>query len=341
MANTIPNPVILPDPLAANLGLPILATDYRYLFGSMNVGLSAMGAGVVVQQQFEDGVLTHSGATPEDAGLDPIPVARWLITAPSTQHTAVTVTIIGSSTVVDHEATVIVEAVNADHSDNTELPLGGGEVTLELEIDPDPVSGQEEIRLYLSTDGTGEGIVEYIMIEIDPIASPLPAATFDGLGYGDGFDGAPFGLGNAVVADAPLPANRGRQIIDTWAHLKRRSAVLFAWSDLDPSYSNVDATQQGIPDHGIEWRVPPVQVLGWLRDRLLTRLYVGGDGVADRRYETPWSSPVTVEDDADPAWVSRLTVGPPRGGLRDWRVTRDGGQLADEVRSISVWMRWV
>lgn len=252
MANTVPDPVILPDPFTLYPGQPLRATSARYLLGSLNAATAELHAGTAVCQQWEPGVCEHAGATPEDDDEEPIPLAFWRLPVPSDRHTTLRVIVRAERSNADNAATLTVRSVHAADEISAALATAAeddfttvGDLTIAV-AEGEP---WEDVRLYLSTAGGGTiarlyQIIAYYL----PIESPMPAQTVSGA--------IPFGLGAAVDEDRPLPAARGHQIIETVNALHSRPRVVQAWSGLSAEYSGVDASNEAMPEHGVVSMAP-------------------------------------------------------------------------------------
>ncbi|MEZ4436664.1 MAG: hypothetical protein R3F65_30045 [bacterium] len=251
MANVVPDPIVMPSPLAALPGQPIRAAQVRYLLGCLNACTAHLHAGQAIQQQWAEHVAAFSGPTPEDDDDERIPLAVWRVPLPSPRHAALRVLVRASKSSDAGEVGIFVESVHAGGVVDADPAVGGADAWIDcglLPIEEDAEEPWEEVRVYAATTGGVVGRLHQVVACYEPLGSPLAPTMVGGC--------TPFDLGPSVAVGRPLSAVRGRQILTTLAALLERPRVVQAWSDLDPAYVGVHASQRGMPLHRVRTRGP-------------------------------------------------------------------------------------
>lgn len=226
MANTIPDPIVLPDINLALPAEPIRADEVAKLLGCLNVANAYVGSGMVIQGSWHT-MPTAALDVVNDGGVGVI--HRYQVTLPTAYHTALRVRVRGQATDVGDlldTATVIAVSLYGSDMVSAALPESPDDdwVTVgTLEVANGP-SGFEEIRFGIDTTGEASGRILQVACEILPLSDPLPAATISGA--------VPFGLDN-IVPDRPLPAPLGHKIIETIEAILMRPQHLMVWTGLD------------------------------------------------------------------------------------------------------------
>lgn len=232
MANSIPDPIVLPDINKALPGEPIRADEVAKLLGCLNAANAYVGSGMVIQQSWADmPTLADFTEPPPD-----YPIRGIIFSPPTSHHTALRVRVRGHALNVGDlldGSTVVVKSLFGDDEISAALPespdddwVTVGDLTIARSG-----SGSETVSFAIENTGEGDGRLLQVACEILPLSDPLPVEVIDGA--------VPFGLDN-IVANRPLPAPLGHRIIETLSAIIERPLNILAWSGIAKLFLDSD-----------------------------------------------------------------------------------------------------
>jgi hypothetical protein len=310
MTNSILNPIVSLDPFLYVSGKEISNdADALVNLGKMQNYLHAhYGAGVMIEQKFDDGILFYNSSTPKIA-------CYWRMPTISTAHKV-------------FQITVNAQAHTGSNYVYVTITAGASNATLTLNLTPSTTDYyQGSITFASIADSTSYMLVQMIVqghLQVNSIcveALPLSSVS-DGAIYQPNGGGYFYPIGDdAFISDKPLSSAKGRQLLSNLRLLQKRPRMLFTASAIDVgadggttntfnggsihpqktfSYQDLIAMTPNLP----QWEGAIT-----LNLNLVINMYVINPSAYDYEFYL-WSNKIVVDAGETGKWISILTKYP-------------------------------
>jgi len=232
MANSIPDPLIFPDPHAYGVGRELLSATWLHLAGALNYLIAEGGTQTLVHQSWPD----ENCRLSHDTGAWIAATIPWRLPILSADHEDLEVLVLakGAGSFRLHSAAGNIGPTVAVAAGTPTLYQTTAQIS---PTNPEAMGGDyDDLTLEIQAEDPDELTILSISVSVKPLTSPLPAGEVAGC--------IPQGIAS-IVAGKPLPACRGQEFIQSLEAIMGRPRVVFAWAALSAAVVAYDQAQGG------------------------------------------------------------------------------------------------